>query len=179
MIDSIICLALPQEAPALVGRSDVIFSGVGKINAAMCVAETILTHRPRRVINFGTAGGITVSSGLHQCTRFIQRDMRCEALGLAPGETPFEDHPCIAVSNLGLTCATGDSFVSSQDLPVVADVVDMEAYAIAKVCQRYGVEFACWKYISDQADTAASQDWRVAIAAGQPYYLEKIKELIG
>ena len=39
------------------------------------------------------------------------------------------------------------------------DVVDMEAYAIAKVCKLEGIEFKCFKYISDNADENATSDW--------------------
>ncbi|GIT34761.1 MAG: hypothetical protein Ct9H300mP4_10800 [Gammaproteobacteria bacterium] len=35
--------------------------------------------------------------------------------------------------NMNLTCATGDSFVVS-DLELDTDIIDMEAYAIAKIC---------------------------------------------
>jgi adenosylhomocysteine nucleosidase len=53
----------------------------------------------------------------------------------------------------------------------------MEAYAIAKVCAKYRVEFECWKYISDQANQHAHNDWQQSVAQGQPYYISKLKEL--
>ena len=40
------------------------------------------------------------------------------------------------------------------------DVVDMEAYAIAKVCKLENIEFRCFKYISDNADKNAGIDWK-------------------
>ena len=39
------------------------------------------------------------------------------------------------------------------------DVVDMEAYAIAKVCTIKKVKFRCFKYISDNANDSADNDW--------------------
>ena len=39
------------------------------------------------------------------------------------------------------------------------DVVDMEAYAIAKVCKKLGVGFTAIKYISDGSDHNAHNDW--------------------
>ena len=39
------------------------------------------------------------------------------------------------------------------------NVVDMEAYAIAKICKKHKVDFKCYKYISDSADSKASKDW--------------------
>ena len=39
-------------------------------------------------------------------------------------------------------------------------VVDMEAYALAKVCWLEGARFACVKYVTDGADHAAAGHWR-------------------
>jgi adenosylhomocysteine nucleosidase len=39
-------------------------------------------------------------------------------------------------------------------------VVDMEAYALAKVCRLEKAPFACAKYVSDGADHTAADDWR-------------------
>lgn len=174
----LIIIALREEAPALAERPDVFFSGVGKVNAAATVSRLIERYHPDRVINFGTAGGITVSHGLWCATKFVQRDMRCLPLGLAPGETPFESTPVVLdLGGNGLTCSTGDSFVTDSNLEITADLVDMEAYAIAKTCWQAGVAFRCWKYVSDHADESASQDWRKQVAAGQSYYLSKLQEL--
>ena len=65
-----------------------------------------------------------------------------------------------------LTCATGDSFINSDDSHS-GDVVDMEAYALAKVCFKYEIPFISFKYISDGADTAASMDWEKNISNGE------------
>ena len=46
------------------------------------------------------------------------------------------------------------------------DVVDMEAYAIAKVCKLEKIEFKCFKYISDNADENAKIDWNENLALG-------------
>ena len=42
----------------------------------------------------------------------------------------------------------------------IIDVVDMEAYAIAKVCKLENIQFKCFKYISDKADGNAENDWK-------------------
>ena len=155
----------------------VAYTGVGKINAAMTAAALITQHRPDCVINFGTAGGITVGTGLYQCTKFVQRDMTCEALGCTPGQTPFETDIYIGDSQ-GLTCSTGDNFVMNPELIIPTDVVDMEAYAIAKVCKRYNIPFLCWKYVTDSADASAHSDWNSMVGSGEPYYLAQL-ELLG
>jgi len=176
MYDTIILIALPKEAPDLGHMMNLFYTGVGKVNAAMVAAEVIAKYRPQRIINFGTAGGITVAPGFYQCTRFAQRDMTCEALGCVPGQTPFETDVYIG-NSVGLTCSSGDNFVMNPELETPADVVDMEAYAIAKACDKYGVEFECWKYISDQANQDAHDDWQQQVAQGQSYYISKLKQL--
>ena len=76
----------------------------------------------------------------------------------------------------GLLCSSGDSFVTNPALDLPADLVDMEAYAIAKACLARGVEFVCNKFISDRADGDSSGDWRANISAGQEHYLRILSE---
>lgn len=172
----IVLVAIKEEAPDLAYMMNLFYTGVGKVNAAMVASEVIAKYRPQRIINFGTAGSITVLPGFYQCTQFVQRDMTCTALGCVPGQTPFETDVYLGDSN-GLTCSTGDNFVMNPKLEIPADVVDMEAYAIAKACAKYGVEFVCWKYISDHANQNAHNDWQQQVAQGQSHYISKLKEL--
>jgi len=55
-----------------------------------------------------------------------------------------------------MSCGTGDSFVTFDD-GIETDVVDMEAYAIAKVCYLKGIDFVSFKYITDEGD---AEDWK-------------------
>jgi adenosylhomocysteine nucleosidase len=172
----LILIALKDEAPDIAYSMKVFYTGVGKVNAAMTAAECIAKYNPKRVINFGTAGGITVKSGFHQVSKFVQRDMMCCELGSLPGQTPFEDDIIIDNGD-GLICSTGDNFVTDNNLLIPADVVDMEAYAIAKVCKKTKTEFLCYKFISDGANSDSLNDWRTTISLGQLHYLNKLKEL--
>ena len=71
----------------------------------------------------------------------------------------------IITSESGYSCGSGDSFVN-QKIDMTVDVVDMEAYAIAKVCKLENIEFKCFKYISDKADENANVDWNENLALG-------------
>ena len=175
-MQDLILIALEDEAPDMAYSTKVFYTGVGKVNAALAAAELIAAHKPNRIINFGTAGGITVKSGFHQVTKFVQRDMMCCELGSLPGQTPFED-TIILDMGIGLTCSTGDNFVTDGNLLIPADVVDMESYAIAKACKKHNVEFLCYKFVSDGADADSSIDWQSMVSQGQSYYLNKLKEL--
>jgi len=175
MTIDVILIALPNEAPHLQNYKNVFFTGIGKINAAMTTTKILHTQNVGRIINFGTAGGITVSSGYYECKNFIQHDMNCSPLGFQVGQTPFDSINNISFGE-GLICASGDSFVTN-GISLNADIVDMEAYAIAKVCKRNDIEFICFKYISDEADSNASDDWQTNVSKGEDFFLKTIESL--
>ena len=174
---TVVLIALASEAPTLRHMMNVFYTGVGKVNAALTAAHVIERYQPDRIINIGTAGGITAEPGLHECTQFVQRDITCQALGCADGQTPFEDDIILTTGANGLTCSTGDNFVMNPMLNIPADVVDMEAYAIAKACLRYKVKFRCFKYITDQADDHAHDSWEQSVSLGEKFFIAKLFEL--
>jgi adenosylhomocysteine nucleosidase len=175
-MNDIILIAIREEAPEFASLGHVFFTGVGKVNAALTAARLIEKYRPKRVWNFGTAGGITVGSGLHLCTRFVQRDMDVGPLGFKPGQTPYEDHVVLHLGDHGLVCSSGDSFVTDPNLTLPADLVDMEAYALAKACAATGTEFICHKFISDRADGGSSSDWSENVRMGEASYMRVLQE---
>ena len=134
--------------------------GVGKINVTYNLSKLIYKYKPTKVINYGTAGAIKKGlSGIVECTKFYQRDMDVRGLlDLKLGETPFDNINEIINSDEGYSCGSGDSFVNNQ-IEMDVDLVDMEAYALAKVCKLESIDFKCFKYISDNADDSASIDW--------------------
>jgi adenosylhomocysteine nucleosidase len=90
------------------------------------------------------------------------------------GETPFDSIQEIITNDAGYSCGTGDSFVQSK-IEMNVDVVDMEAYALAKICKLHNVDFKCFKFISDNADENASSDWLENCKKGSKLFLEKAK----
>ena len=60
--------------------------------------------------------------------------------------------------------------------PVDYDVVDMEAFAIAKVCKMNHVNFLCYKYITDYLNKEGYNDWKSNISKGQTYFISKIND---
>ena len=149
--------ALKEET---VGLNNFFHIGVGKINATYNLTKLINDHKPLKVINYGTAGAINKElSGIVECTKFYQRDMDVRGLlDLNLGETPFDDINEIINCKQGYSCGSGDTFVNKK-IEMNVDLVDMEAYALAKVCKLEGVDFRCFKYISDNADNSAPLDW--------------------
>jgi adenosylhomocysteine nucleosidase len=155
--------ALKGEVP---GLDFFHFTGVGKINATHAVTQLILKNQPEEIVNFGSVGSLNKElKGLIEVTKFYQRDMDVRGLDFELGETPFDKIKEIITSKEGYSCGTGDSFVNKK-IDMEVDVVDMEAYAIAKVCKLENIEFKCFKYISDNADENADNDWNKNLAKG-------------
>jgi adenosylhomocysteine nucleosidase len=163
-------------------RVEVIYSGVGKVNAASAATLALLELRPSLVINYGTAGKISKKPlGLVEVAHVVQRDMM--AMPLAPrGRTPFSPPLDRLSSGYGnVTCGTGDSFVTSSD-PWLSenniDIVDMELFAIAHVCQCHSVRWRAFKFITDDANDFAAEHWTANVAAGQELFWVAVKKLM-
>ncbi len=155
----------------------VYYTGVGKINAATKTLQVIQKHSPDLIINFGTAGSLNSQlSGLIEAGSFYQRDMDASPLGFEIGQTPFEDEKEISFGRQGVSCGTGDKFVTSSP-KLKTDIVDMEAFAMAKVCKLQNIDFRCFKFISDNADTEAKEDWVDNVSKGSSLFIEKLKNL--
>ena len=153
------------------------YTGVGKINASFKTSEIIIQYSPTHIINYGTAGSLNEElTGLVEVTRFFQRDMDATSLGFNIGQTPFDDIAEIDLGSHGFSCGTGDSFVT-QIPKLKTDLVDMEAYAIAKICYMKHVKFRCFKYISDNADVDANDDWIKNVSAGKQLFIERMKKI--
>jgi adenosylhomocysteine nucleosidase len=167
--------ALKEET---VGLNYFYHIGVGKINATYNLTKLIHKHEPSEVINYGTAGAINKGlSGIVECTKFYQRDMDARSLlNLKLGETPFDHLNGIVNSEEGFSCGSGDSFVNKQ-IEMDLDLVDMEAYALAKVCKLEGINFKCFKYISDNADENATSDWIENCKKGAKLFKIKMNNL--
>jgi len=171
----LILVALEDELPAGFAPGWTIrYTGVGKVNAAVRGFQAIVDTKPETVINFVTAGALRDGlSGIHEVTRFYQRDMDVRGLGFALGQTPFEEDGPIDLGRPGLSIGTGDSFVERMP-ELVTDLVDMEAYALARLCMSLGLPFFCFKYVSDQADEHATRDWASTLGKSARLFQEEI-----
>ena len=166
-------MALPAESAGVFEAAGVpvLYCGVGKVNAAIALTRELRhyvheSRPPPLVVNFGSAGSRTHAAGtLLACHEFVQRDMDVTGLGFPVGVTPFDEVPARLRFEprfhhlTAAVCGSGDSFATI-DCEVDCAVVDMEAYALAKVCWLEKAPFACVKYVTDGADDAAADHWR-------------------
>jgi adenosylhomocysteine nucleosidase len=174
----LVVMALPQESRGLIERAgaEVLYTGVGKVNAAASLARRLAELRcsgamPPRVVNLGTAGSRSVRAHtLVACNRFAQRDMDVSGMGFERGVTPFDPTPAILefaplfTALPQLTCSTADSFATHLH-DIGGDVVDMEAFALARVCLAERLPFGCAKYVTDGADSDSATHWEAALDA--------------
>ena len=174
-MNRIFVAALKEETPNL---DFFYYTGVGKINATYNLTKIINKYKPTEIINFGTAGSLNRNlNGLIECTKFYQRDMDVTKLmNLKIGQTPYDNINEIIYSENGYSCGSGDNFVTGK-VPLNIDVVDMEAYALAKVCKLEDINFKCFKFISDNADKNASKDWVKNNEKGAELFKHKLKDL--
>ncbi|HAB44096.1 MAG TPA: 5'-nucleosidase [Acinetobacter sp.] len=175
MSDSALIMALASESKGLFEAEgvEVHYSGIGKVNAAFKAFEVIQKTGCKTLINLGTAGSSHFKAHeLVEVKRFVQRDMDVSPLGFEVGITPMDDHlpgaidlePFFAHLPKGI-CGTGDSFETG--LPkVTCQLVDMEGYALAKVCRKLDVRLISVKYITDGADDSAHLDWEENLLLG-------------
>lgn len=185
-----VVMALPAESAGRFEAAgvEVLYTGVGKVNAAIALTRRMDVLRrgpdgPPLVVNFGTAGSARLPARtLVACRRFVDRDMDVGALGFAAGVTPFDElpamleFPAVFAKLPEAVCGSGDSFATA-DHGAACDVVDMEAYALAKACRVAGARFACAKYVSDGADELAARHWQENVAGAADRFLALYREI--
>lgn len=133
-------------------KHNVLYTGAGKINAAMGAQWLIDNFDVKKIINVGTAGGNpnkVEKDKVYAIGKVVDRDW----------DFPGDSTPEVLIDNNKdlETCYTGDTFVTDWNNDY--SIVDMESFAIAKVCAdpQNNIPFSCYKYISDTGDDA---DWQ-------------------
>ena len=99
--------------------------------------------------------------------------MDVRPLGFKIVEKTYDKISDIKLDRPGLSCGTGDNFVSSSQ-NIDTDLFDMESYAIAKFCLLNDLDFYCYKFVSDNANKEAAEDWKKNVSKGA----EEFKKLI-
>lgn len=178
----ILAFALPEEVvPAAFPGWDVttVVTGISKPYAAARLARAIADHRPDLVINVGSSGSSrmvkpSVEVGdILVCDTFIDRDLQRQQFTSVKPQvstvTPFSKGFPSEVASLGGQVAktfaanTGDDFVTA-DTPFDGQVVDMESFADALVCQTFGVPFFAVKYVTDIIGENSMEIWEERLA---------------
>ncbi|MDD3253687.1 MAG: 5'-methylthioadenosine/adenosylhomocysteine nucleosidase [Lachnospiraceae bacterium] len=165
----------------------VVKSGIGKVNAAMCVQILVDRFAVSGVINTGIAGSLQAQINIGDmvlCTDAVQHDMEAVAFGYPVGQIPqmdvFSFQADEGLRQLAKRCCeqvnpeigvyegrvlTGDQFISDKEkknwLVKTFDgaCTEMEGAAIAQAAFLNQVPFLIIRAISDKADDSASVDY--------------------
>ena len=162
-LQTLLVFAHRDEASAFADVPHLV-TGVGKVNAAVSLAEALAGGGVDRVVVLGTAGVVSDEGDrpsldlVYQIEEVVQHDFSLPSPPIRPaGETILPERTAVL--------ATGDVFVKDDAQrtgisALGASLVDMEAYAYAAVCERFGVPMQMFKIPSDFADSSTTdEEW--------------------
>ncbi|OJH44749.1 5'-methylthioadenosine/S-adenosylhomocysteine nucleosidase [Paracoccus sp. SM22M-07] len=162
--------ARPEYGPALQARITPLMTGIGPVEAAVQLTAALagMAEKPRLVVSLGSAGSARLAqTQVYQVGSVAYRDMDASALGFERGCTPLLDLPAVVdlphrIPGIPVaSLATGASIVSGAGYGgIVQDMVDMETFAILRVCQHFDLPLIGLRGISDGAeDLRGLSDW--------------------
>ncbi len=162
-----------EYGPCLKRAFSPLFTGVGPVEAAMSLTRTLLELKsdarlPDLVVSLGSAGSRQlIQTEIYQATSVSYRDMDASPLGFEKGKTPYLELPAkLELSPVipGLKTAslsTGAKVISGSDYDLIdAQMVDMETFALKRVCQTFGLPLIALRGISDgDEELAGHHSW--------------------
>ena len=146
---------------------DPYFIGVGPIEASYNTTKYLMQalsedKKPDLVFSVGSAGSEKCEqSQLYQISSVSYRDMDASAFGFEKGVTPFADYPatfnmpCLFNDIPKASLSTGAAVIDKQGTSglkfsdVNADAVDMETYAVKRICDGFNIPTIGLRGISD------------------------------
>ncbi|MBL3687752.1 purine-nucleoside phosphorylase [Leucobacter zeae] len=166
-LQTLLVFAHRDEASAFADVPHLV-TGVGKVNAATSLAKALADGGAdgpvERVVVLGTAGVVADGEdrpsldAVYQVEAVVQHDFSLPSPALRPtGAVILEGRTAVL--------ATGDVFVQDDAQragisALGATLVDMEAYAYAAVCERFGADLQIFKIPSDFADSSTTdEEW--------------------
>jgi len=165
----------------------IVRSGVGKVNAAMCVQILADIFQVTHIINTGVAGSLNAALNIGDIVMskdVLHHDVDATIFGYAPGEVPQlgirefpSDEQMLSLAleacresapDLNAVAGrvvSGDQFISSKEVKnhLIAtfqgDCAEMEGAAIAHASYLNKIPFIIIRAISDKADDSAEMDY--------------------
>ncbi len=143
------------------GSGVVVISGMGRQAAAQATEYLIAYRGATTIINLGVCGAL---AGHLSRTAVLRIEQALDGDALLAGHTPAS-HPCAAdawteLPAVHLASTTEPVFQPDRKarLAASAQVVDMEGYAVADACRRYGRPCYLLKGVTDLADGTGKDD---------------------
>ncbi len=168
-----IMAASHEYGPHLQRRFTPLLCGVGPVESGVSTGIELAAHqaggkKPDLAVSLGSAGSRSLEQvKVYQVASVAYRDMDVSALGFQKGVTPFLDLPAVlelkpVVPNLpAASLSTGANVVSGAAYDGIdADMVDMETFAIKRVCQQFDIPLIGFRGISDGVEELQHfDDW--------------------
>lgn len=155
-----------------------LITGVGPVESAAVLAEVlarldVVGHSPDLLVSLGSAGSGSLPRGeVFGVSRVSWRDVDASALGIPVGITPFlgidpvQVVPWQVPGVPSASLSTGADIVTGSRYDrIEADMVDMETWAVLRVCQRADMALVGLRGISDGRDDLEEvKDWTDMLA---------------
>ena len=190
-----------EGTPAVVVRS-----GIGKVNAGMCVQILADLFEVTHVMNTGIAGSLNAKLDIGDILiseKAIQHDMDVRIFGYSKGQIPGFDsrefhadekmiqaamEACNRVNkdvNVVKGCVvSGDQFISDEEIKKQlieefgGDCAEMEGAAVAQAASLNRLPFIVIRAISDKADGSAEMDYPAFEAEAAEHCAKMVLEFV-
>ncbi len=184
----------------------VVQSGIGKVNAALCVQILADVFQVSHVINTGVAGSLNADLDIGDIlisADALYHDMDVTIFGYQPGEVPqmgrrefTADKQMISLAKEACEkvnpdihvkvgrVVSGDQFISDKVVKTrliqefEGDCTEMEGAAIAHSAYLNDIPFVVIRAISDKADDSAEMDYPAFEKAAAKHSARLVEELI-
>lgn len=171
-----------EEAPVVIVKS-----GIGKVNAAICVQILADDFAVTHIINTGVAGSLNAKLDIGDILiskDALHHDVDATIFGYAPGEVPqlgtrefTADRTLVSLAKASCEkvnpdlhavvgrVVSGDQFISSREVKerlitnFQGDCAEMEGASIAHSAYLNNIPFVIIRAISDKADDSAEMDY--------------------
>lgn len=158
--------------------------GIGKVNAAFVTSALQMRFGVQAVLMTGVCGGVVGSLRVLDAvvpSAFVQHDVFVPWCAdgyldildkvMLPADAGLAEALAVASGGFRGVMATGEQFIGTREQAnaVLAKfpqtlAVDMESAAVAQVCARLGLPFACIKIVSDDGSADVYVDFKTAAA---------------
>lgn len=162
-----------EYGPFLRSRIVPLMTGVGPVEASIVATKALMAldasgTLPDLIVSLGSAGSAKLEqTQVYQASSVAYRDMDASPLGFEKGKTPFLDLPAAVELPLRIpgiataSLSTGGNIVSGAAYDGIdADMVDMETFAVMRVCHMFNRPLIGLRGISDgKAELTHVNDW--------------------
>lgn len=162
----LVVMALQIESENVLEKSGclIYYTGAGLLNSMYSLTHKLLQIKPDRVINLGTVGSFGWPVGsVVEIEKCVQRGQVFSKLNRDISITTISNYPKVI-------CGSADFIEEKQN--VNFDVMDMECYSLAYVCQKQKIPFHSFKFVTDGSAQNTETEWKSNLKKAQECFLK-------